>query len=568
LIASSNFSHSKYLYYSLLLVWLIVNLIQAGFTELWHDEAYYYFYSSNLALGYYDHPPVIALMIKLGTMLLKNELGVRLVSCLLSVLTIIILVKITEVRNYLLFFAILFSVFSIHVGGFLAVPDIPLIFFTALFFFFYRRYLWHNRWIDVILLAISIAALMYSKYLGVFVIFFTFISNIRLIRRSSFWVLVVIVILLMIPHLFWQYKNDFVTFYFHMVERSHDKSFEFKYILDYIINQLVIMNPFIAVIIFIYAIKYKALDYFDKALKFNAFGVLLLGFLFTIKSRVEPNWTVTAFLPLIILAYKGVEQRIKVHRVIYIFSLISLLLIFILRIFMVYNFLPDRKKMEWRIDFHEWDTWAEQINEVAGERPVVFFNSYQQPSKYMFYTGNPSFTFNYLGYKNNQYDLTDIERDLFHQEVCLISGSSNFTLYDTIPDPNRLETVVGTMYYKIIPDWRSYNFFRIKILLDDNVVSPNSDLDIPIEIINPLDSALIISDKVTTYLTATFFQHGLIKSYDLVEDITALKIDKFHKTTLQVKTPASSGTYYLSVGIKTGWLPAGLNSRFYKIIVR
>ena len=49
-----------------LLGWLLVNLLQAGLTELDPDEAYYFMYSRDLAWGYFDHPPVIALMIRLG----------------------------------------------------------------------------------------------------------------------------------------------------------------------------------------------------------------------------------------------------------------------------------------------------------------------------------------------------------------------------------------------------------------------------------------------------------------------------------------------------------------------
>ena len=101
----TSFSHSKKLYYWILAIWFIINLIQSAFTELFHDEAYYYFYSSNLALGYYDHPPVIAFMIKLGTLVLKNELGVRLAGSIMSVITIITIVKLAKVKNFLLFFA-------------------------------------------------------------------------------------------------------------------------------------------------------------------------------------------------------------------------------------------------------------------------------------------------------------------------------------------------------------------------------------------------------------------------------------------------------------------------------
>ena len=43
---------------------LVLNLLQAHFTELIFDEAYYWHYAQNMAWGYFDHPPMVALMIK------------------------------------------------------------------------------------------------------------------------------------------------------------------------------------------------------------------------------------------------------------------------------------------------------------------------------------------------------------------------------------------------------------------------------------------------------------------------------------------------------------------------
>lgn len=37
-------------------VWWVCNLLQAGFSELANDEAYYHMFAENLAWGYFDHP--------------------------------------------------------------------------------------------------------------------------------------------------------------------------------------------------------------------------------------------------------------------------------------------------------------------------------------------------------------------------------------------------------------------------------------------------------------------------------------------------------------------------------
>src|SRR5258708_26520602 len=62
-----------------------LRLVAAAWTPLTFDEAYYWMWSKHLAGGYYDHPPMVAAVIRLGTMIARDtELGVRLVSVLLA----------------------------------------------------------------------------------------------------------------------------------------------------------------------------------------------------------------------------------------------------------------------------------------------------------------------------------------------------------------------------------------------------------------------------------------------------------------------------------------------------
>src|SRR3954449_12747493 len=63
-----------------------LRLAAAAYTPLTFDEAYYWMWSKALAGGYYDHPPMVAAVIRLGTLIAGDtELGVRLVSILLAI---------------------------------------------------------------------------------------------------------------------------------------------------------------------------------------------------------------------------------------------------------------------------------------------------------------------------------------------------------------------------------------------------------------------------------------------------------------------------------------------------
>ena len=68
-----------------ILALVALRLAAAAWTPLTFDEAYYWMWSKHLAGGYYDHPPAVAAVIRLGTMIAGDtELGVRLVSILLA----------------------------------------------------------------------------------------------------------------------------------------------------------------------------------------------------------------------------------------------------------------------------------------------------------------------------------------------------------------------------------------------------------------------------------------------------------------------------------------------------
>src|SRR6201991_1048840 len=69
----------------IVLALVVLRLVVAAFTPVTFDEAYYWMWSKHLAGGYYDHPPMVALVIRLGTMIAGDtEFGVRLVSILLA----------------------------------------------------------------------------------------------------------------------------------------------------------------------------------------------------------------------------------------------------------------------------------------------------------------------------------------------------------------------------------------------------------------------------------------------------------------------------------------------------
>src|SRR6476469_5612108 len=113
-----------------LLVWLVLNCIQAVATGIDGDEAYYWTYSQHLQWGYFDHPPMVALSIKLGELFGHGYFFTRLGTIVFSTATIYFGFKalperLQNAKWYVLIFA---SVLIFHVYSFVTTPDAPLLF--------------------------------------------------------------------------------------------------------------------------------------------------------------------------------------------------------------------------------------------------------------------------------------------------------------------------------------------------------------------------------------------------------------------------------------------------------
>ena len=414
--------HHRLLFYS---SWLLLALAQAASTELIADEAYYWVYSRFPAWGYFDHPPMIAFLIKSGYAIFHNELGVRLICALLSTLTILITESLIERKNPFLFYTIVLSIVVLQIAGFLAVPDTPLLFFAALFFYSYRSFIKNTDWKNTLLLAITISLLFYTKYHGLLIVLFTFLSNIKLFARWQTWLAGFFVLILYAPHLLWQWEHDWVSFRYHLLE-SNVSAYKFSYTTDYLLGQILIAGPLAGFILLPAAFMYKAKDQTEKALKFTLVGIYLIFLISSFRGKVEVNWTMPALIPLIILSHQFILDRISWIKPLRIIAFVSLLLVIAGRVYLVVDIGSDNS-LKGR--FHNNKAWAKTIVYKTGSIPVVFYNSYQRASLFWFYSGVPSHSHNWYGDRKSNYNFWPTENNLLGKKVFIadIYGINTFS---------------------------------------------------------------------------------------------------------------------------------------------
>ena len=86
------------------ITWFLIGIVQAYASELMDDEAYYWLFSRYPDFGFFDHPPMIAFVIKAGYFFFQNELGVRLLFLLMNSLSLFIIENLLEKKNVFLFY--------------------------------------------------------------------------------------------------------------------------------------------------------------------------------------------------------------------------------------------------------------------------------------------------------------------------------------------------------------------------------------------------------------------------------------------------------------------------------
>jgi hypothetical protein len=543
-------------------VWFLINIIQASCTELAHDEAYYWMYARKFDIGYYDHPPMIAAMIKAGGWIFPAEPGVRFFTVLMSALTIPVLWSLCGKKDFKLFAFILLAWTSFQVYGFIAVPDSPLLFFTALFFLAYRSYEQSDTWKSAVLTGIVIALLLYSKYHGLLVVFFTLLSNLSLFKRKSFYGIIILVAVLYMPHILWQVHNDYPSYQYHVLNKSQS-DYNIMDTVEFIGCTLAVAGPLTGILLVFGFIKSRGGDKTMRALRVTFIGFVVFFFLSTFNSRIEANWMAASTIPLMIVAHHYISQTEILRKWTIRLALVSLLIFSFFRLNLMTDIVPAAGS---RVipEFYGWKQWAQSLEKNSEGCPVVIMNSYQRASKYSFYTNSEALSLNNIAYRRNQFDIWDIVDGMQGKRIAL------FRNWDSSLDAlTQFETTHGKVTVMFIDDFRSFTKVNIRMEEDWYTFPRSAEVEIPIQILNgtgyPLNTTPDPEYPLSLVCTRFFYS-------DYEAEIPIMSLDSMYipdgwKTTVKVRTPDKPGPYYIRFCIRAGKLEPYINSRLVRMDV-
>ena len=284
------------------------------------DEAYYWVWSRALAPGYLDHPPMVALWIWAGTILVGDGgLGVRLLGPLSALAGAWLLVRagqdlLGDRRRGLIAALLLNATLLLGIGTVTMTPDTPLIFFwtLALFGLGRLRVTDDGRWWGLIGAASGLA--LASKYTAVLLpvgilVWLIWVPQLRgWLRRPGPWVAALIALLVFAPVLGWNAGHNWVSF-----AKQGGRAGDFQigraaqFLGELVLGQLGLATPVMAVL---FAIAIWRIPR-DPAGRLLACLIWLPAVVFVqhaVGDRVQANWPAIMF-PALALAASGIAPR-------------------------------------------------------------------------------------------------------------------------------------------------------------------------------------------------------------------------------------------------------------------
>lgn len=403
------FTNPRHQFIFFLLLFFVINSFQGAFTGLLEDEAYYWVWSLDLAFGYFDHPPLVALWIKLSDLFFDGEFGLRFMSTISFSLMLWVIWLTIDLKDkwqhVSLFFLLIVSVAMLQIFGFIITPDTPLLLFTALFLLAYKRFLSSESFLNIVFMGFSMAGMMYSKYHGILVIGFIVISHWKLLKNKKFWLAGLFGLLLFIPHLVWQYDNDFPSLLYHLKERGRDPYTVMNSLL-HIVNMLAVVGITFPVIYYAFY-KQKAKNQFELSLRYIIYGFFVFFLISTYKSQPQAQWVVIILIPLILITFQFFAKNKKARKWLTILGCTQLGILLIARIFLAS---PEISPIT--LETHLSQQWVPELKKSTEGKPVVFVNSYSKASTYRFYTGIKTHSYSILRGRKSQYFLSDFEANM------------------------------------------------------------------------------------------------------------------------------------------------------------
>ena len=280
------------------------------------DETYYWVWSQYLDWSYYDHPPLVAWMIRLASDLFGNNIfSLRFPAILAWVTTVYVVYRIAaqlspDNRNAgWLAALILASIPIFEVGFHIVGPDSPLMIFTSLTYLFAFTAIDRPSGRDWLLAGGALGLALLGKYTAILLPVIIFLATLtgsrsrtELVRWQP-WGGLLLAGALFIPVLYWNSQHDWISFAYQWGHgTSTQKGFSILKTLDYVSQQMSAVMPWTLAAMIYASFRFPRLV--DKSAG-DSWMLLEYGFWLPLVffgitgsfSTSMHNWPVIAYIP-------------------------------------------------------------------------------------------------------------------------------------------------------------------------------------------------------------------------------------------------------------------------------
>lgn len=298
-------------------------VLAGGDYNLSFDEAQYWFWSRDLAFGYYSKPPMVAWAIALTTSLCgSGEACVRLASplaYLASSLFVFLIGSRLFDRRVGAWAAVLFVTLpAVSLSAMLITTDPPLLLFWAAALYCFLRVLDDGPWRWWLALGASIGLGLLSKYAMVLfavsiLVYLAWAGRLRLLAGAKAAAAALLALLIYLPNFLWNAGNGFVS-YLHTRDNANlgGPLFRPEKLLEFLASQFAVFGPILfGSLLVLVLIRWRAVIRDDRYRLLLSFVLPMLGIITvqSLLSRANANWAAPTYVAASVLVAAWLLER-------------------------------------------------------------------------------------------------------------------------------------------------------------------------------------------------------------------------------------------------------------------
>jgi len=298
--------HYPFLY--LITLVALIRLLIAPHVGLGVDEAHYVLYGQNLALSYFDHPPLVGWTQYIFTSIFgSGEFGSRVAAIIIGFVTSIFIYKLIyninqNSKEAFIATLALYGSFLFNALFIMLLPDTLLFLLILPIIFTVIKLEKENTLLNWIYLAILLGLAGLSKYTAVLfllpiILYFLIKKEYKLLLTVNIIPAILLALLIISPVIIWNIQHDWISFTYQSNHVVGENSINWNGFFKSLIAEFLAYNPLLVPIAF-YGL-YKALLSKNSTLFLSGlFGLVLIIF-FTYASLYNtalPHWSALFYL--------------------------------------------------------------------------------------------------------------------------------------------------------------------------------------------------------------------------------------------------------------------------------